>query len=245
MDDDLPGKRFVRTLLGKRALQALARRFDATLVNGERLPRLGGALLVSNHTLFGLDSFPFAALVTFETGRVVRFLGDRNLFRIPFVASALRASGAVPGAPEKAIEMLSAGELVGVYPGGVDDSFKLSSEAYRLQWGERSGFARVAMAARVPIVPIAATGIDELFVVERRETRLGRLLGGSPRYDIPLPKSLLPRKVPLVYHVLAEVPTDGDPQSPTDVALVRDAVADAIEAVLAQYRNAKGLADAR
>ena len=230
------------TLLGKRMLQALARRFSATLVDGHRLPRSGGALLVGNHSLLGLDSFPLAALVTLETGRVVRFLGDRNLFRLPGLAHVLRGVGAVSGEPARAVELLRAGELACVYPGGVDDSFKLSSEAYRLQWGARAGFVKVAMRAGVPIVPIAATGIDELFVVHAREHRIGRALLGSSRYDVPIPETLVPASVPLAYHVLPAIDARGDAESPAEVAAVRDRVLEAMESVLAPYREKRARA---
>ena len=141
----------------------------------------------------------------------------------------------------RAVELLRAGELACVYPGGVDDSFKLSTEAYRLQWGARAGFARVAMRAGAPIVPIAATGIDDLFVVHAREHRVGRALLGSPRYDVPLPTSLVPAKVPLTYHVLAPIDASGDADSPADVARLRDRVFEAMESVLGPYRAVRGL----
>lgn len=62
--------------------------------------------------------------------------------------------------------------------------------------GERN-LSRVAMRAGVPIIPVPATGVDELFVVNRREHRIGRCFGGSERYDVPVPENLIPRPVPL------------------------------------------------
>ncbi|MCC6647843.1 MAG: acyltransferase family protein [Polyangiaceae bacterium] len=228
--------RFAATLAGKRVARLIRERFRATLTGAEHVPREGAALLVGNHTLLGVDSIVLTALLQLEVGRAPRFLAERNLFRAPFARALFDAIGAVPGEPEAATRLLTEGELVGVYPGGVDDSFKLARDAYTLRWGERAGFARVAMRARAPIVPMAALGIDELFSVIAHEPWLGRALLGDARYDLPIVASLVPRDVPLRYHALPPVDTAGDPEDPADVARVRQATFDALESVLAPYR---------
>jgi len=222
---------------GARAARALAERFQGTLHDAEHIPRTGPVLLVGNHSLFGLDSIVLAALLLAAGHRVPRFLAEKNLFRLPGVRSALAAVGAIPGHPDEAVALLEAGELVMVYPGGVDDSFKLSTEAYTLKWGERAGFARVALRARAPIVPVAATGVDELFAVSRRESVIGRFLLGSARYDIPLPSSLRPRRVPLDYFVLPPIAPDGEAGDAEAVARMRDATHAAVDGVLQAYRE--------
>lgn len=224
---------------GVRAARKLADRFAATLHDGDRIPRKGPALLVGNHALFGMDSVALVAVLVAEGHRVPRFLAERNLFRIPGVRRMLEGVGAIAGVADDAVALLEAGELVAVYPGGVDDSFKLSSEAYTLKWGDRAGFARVALRGRAPIVPIAATGVDELYRVERREGLLGRALLGSSRYDLPLPDRLVPRRVPLDYHVLPPIAPDGDAADEAAVARMRQATWDALETVLRSYREAR------
>jgi 1-acyl-sn-glycerol-3-phosphate acyltransferase len=222
---------------GARAARALAERFQGTLHDADRIPRRGPALLVGNHALFGLDSVVLVSLLVAAGHRVPRFLAEKNLFRLPGLRDALAAVGAIPGEPAEAVALLEAGELVMVYPGGVDDSFKLSTEAHTLKWGERAGFARVALRARVPIVPMAATGVDELFAVPRREGVIGRLLLGSARYDLPLPESLRPRRVPLDYFVLPPIAPEGEASDPEAVARMREATHGAVEGVLRAYRE--------
>lgn len=238
----LPRTHLQRHGLGPTGLafaRRLVERFDAHLHGETNIPRTGGALLVGNHTLFGLDAFPLTALLALHTGRVPRFLAERNLFRIPGLAQALAAVGAVPGERDSAVRLLRAGELVVVYPGGVDDSFKTSAHAYRLQWGERAGFAHVALRAGVPVVPIAATGVDELFDVPTRESVLGRRLFGSTRYDLPLPRNVIPRRVRLDYHAGAPIDVGGDADDASRVERIRVATVDAIEAVLGAYREGR------
>jgi 1-acyl-sn-glycerol-3-phosphate acyltransferase len=217
--------------------RAIENRFLATLHGAEHLPRSGGALLVGNHAYVGVDSWVLSALLLSQCNIVPRFLGDRNLWRIPIVNRFLTGVGAIPGKPEDAVALLEAGELVAVYPGGIDDSFKLSSEAYTLKWQSRAGFARVAMRARVPIIPVAATGVDELYQLDAREPFLGRAFGGSSKYDVPLPKSLKPRRVPLDYYLLEPIDTSGDPNNGADVERVRQATENAIRSVLDPYRE--------
>ena len=214
------------------------RYFHARLDGAAHIPTTGAALLVGNHTTFGVDSFALAALIQRDVGRRVRFLAERHLFRLRWMAAVLEAVGAVPGEPDLALELLRAGELVCVYPGGIDGSWKLTAtERHRLQWGKRAGFARVAMRAQVPIVPIAGIGIDDAYDVLAREPWIGRRLFGHARYDLPLVRgrwgTLLPRRAPMRFVALAPIDTTGlDAQRPADVEAVRRATHEALSTAL-------------
>jgi 1-acyl-sn-glycerol-3-phosphate acyltransferase len=209
-------------------------RFRAKLLGKENIPTDTGVLLVGNHAFMALDSVVLGALLLRETGRIPRWLAERNLFRFPGFRSVLRAWGAIPGEPDHAVELLTRGELVCVYPGGIDDSFKLRRDKYTLKWQARAGFARVAMRARVPIVPLAAVGADDFLEVVAREPWLGRRIFGSARYDIPL--AIRGKDLPFEFHALPAVSTYGDPDDPADVERVRRQVHDAVDAVLAPHR---------
>ena len=237
----LPWRARVRVALaassvGRALVEGPIRYFHATLENKERIPQHGGALLVGNHAMMGIDGVVLGALVHRELGRQVRFLGEKNLWKIPVVRDVLTALGAVPGEPARAVAMLTNGELVGVYPGGIDDSWKPASERHRLQWRSRAGFARVAMRAGVPIVPIAGVGIDDMYTVVGRERWLGRRIFVSPRYDFPLVYgrfgSLIPRRAPQKFVALEPIDTRGDVNDDADVERIRKATFDALEVAL-------------
>lgn len=215
--------------------------FRATLEGTEHLPATGGGLLVGNHAMLGLDGIVLGAVMFDRVGRRVRFLGDRNLWRVPGLRTVLDAAGAIPGTPGATVELLREGELCGVYPGGIDDSWKLTTtDRYRLQWGRRSGFARVAMEAGVPIVPVAAAGIDEMYDVVAKERWIGRRILGSPRYDVPLAfgwmGTPLPKRVPLRFRLLRPIATSGDRERPEDVERVRKETFEVLDAELAKLR---------
>jgi 1-acyl-sn-glycerol-3-phosphate acyltransferase len=52
-----------------------------------------------------------------------------------------------------------------VYPGGAREVNKRRGQQYQLQWGERMGFARLAIEQGYPIVPCAAVGADDMLDV--------------------------------------------------------------------------------
>lgn len=229
-------ERFAGTGAGRALVEGLIRYFSASLQGLEYIPRDGAALLVVNHGLNGHDGVLLGALLQREVGRLPFWLGERNLWRIPGFARLARFVDAVPGERGRAVEILRRGELVVVYPGGIHDSFKLSSQRAKLQWGRRAGFARVAMAAGVPIVPLAAHGVDDMFTVVAREPWVGRALLGDRRYDLPIAYgrwgTLVPRPVTVTVRALPPIPTAGDPESPADVERVREAVHGALQAEL-------------
>jgi 1-acyl-sn-glycerol-3-phosphate acyltransferase len=227
--------------LEHRGARAVIRYFHARLEGTEHIPASGGALLVGNHAMLGLDGVVLGSLVLENVGRRVRFLGERNLWRIPVIRTLLDKAGALPGEPGAATRLLQAGEMCGVYPGGIDDSWKSTrTQRYQLQWGERRGFARVAMLAGVPIVPVAAFGIDEMYDILARERWVGRRVFGHRRYDIPLfvgwKGTPIPRRVPQRYVCLPPIDTSGDVERPEDLERVRKATHDALDAELAKAR---------
>jgi 1-acyl-sn-glycerol-3-phosphate acyltransferase len=237
-------KQFFGTRTGHASLSAITGYFHAILEGGENIPASGGALIVSNHALFALDAAVLGAILVRDFGRFPRFLADRNLFRIPGLRELITAIGALPGEPHAAEDLLRAGELVIVYPGGVDDSLKLSSQRYQLQWKTRAGFARVAIAAQVPLVPVVGYGIDDMYTVVGREHIIGRTLFGSARYDLPLGfgafGTILPKRCVQTYVALPPIDTHGDPKNPADVERVRAAAYEAIESRLRVAREADG-----
>jgi 1-acyl-sn-glycerol-3-phosphate acyltransferase len=232
---------FWPTPKGRAALSLIIDYFHATLEAQEHIPATGPALIVSNHALFALDTAVLGALIVRDVKRHPRFLADRKLWTVPGLRQVISAIGGLPGEPLAANVLLRRGELVVVYPGGVDDSLKSNAERYHLKWKTRAGFARVAMAAGAPIIPVVGLGIDEMYWVLGREHWLGRRVFGAERYDLPIPLgaygTILPRRVRQRYIVLPAIDTTGDPKSPADVERVRAATHEAIDSQLRALRR--------
>jgi len=238
MNEDAPRsiERFAATAAGRALIERVTGYFSASMEGLEYIPRSGGALLVANHGMNGFDGIVLGALLRREAGRLPFWLAERNLWKIPGFGLLADFIDAVPGERESAVSILRRGELVAVYPGGIRDSFKLSSQRQKLQWGKRSGFARVAMAAGVPIVPVAAIGVDDMYTVLAREPWVGRALLGDSKYDLPIAfgrwGTVVPRPARVTIRALPPVDTSGDPESEADVERVRAAVFEAVQGAL-------------
>jgi 1-acyl-sn-glycerol-3-phosphate acyltransferase len=195
-----------RILRAAHAVAGLAARYhQADLEGVERLPD-GPALLVGNHGLFGLETLAFFWLLHDRTGRQPRGLADRLLFGNRIARPIMERVGGHVGTRETAVRLLGQGHLVVCYPGGAREVFKAPRERYTLRWDRALGFARVAIEARVPVVPFAGLGVDESFVnlghLERARELLGRYappiaVGPFPtRFRFVLGRPILPPEAP-------------------------------------------------
>lgn len=129
----------------------------------EHVPRDRPFLLVMYHGLVPLDGWYLLARLYREHGLHVRALADRWLFRVPGLARWCRAAGAVPASPGSALELLQEGHPVLVSPGGVREAIAGRARYYRVTWGQRRGFARLALAASVPVLPVFGENVEELY----------------------------------------------------------------------------------
>ena len=205
----------------------LARWHRAELEGVHHLPR-GPALLVGNHGLFGLETPVFFWLIERETGRLPCGLADRTLFGNALVRPLLERVGSAPGTAQDAMRVLAEGRLVVCYPGGAFETFKRPDERYRLQWERSCGFARLAIAARVPIVPFAGLGVDDAWVNLGHLRAAKRLLG---RYAAPLAIGLGPVPFPTRLRFVLERPLQ-PPGDPREAPSLKRAVEGAVRSLL-------------
>ena len=122
------------------------------------------ALWVGNHTLFGLTDAPLMVehLYT-QYGVMLRGLGDRGHFDVPWWGDMLVRNGMVLGTPENCAALMEAGQHVLVFPGGGREVMRRKGEAYRLVWKQRTGFARLAIEHGYDIIPFGSVGPDEAY----------------------------------------------------------------------------------
>ena len=169
----------------------------------ENVPREGGVLMVSHHSLATYDSFMLGVRIFEETGRLGRGLGDDRIFQTPWLADRARAVGIVPASPGAGARLLAQGELVGVAPGGMWESLRPSTERYRTRWGDRRGFVRLALRAQVPMMMVACPSADQIYDV--RPSRVTDAV--YQRLHLPLPflrglgPTAIPRPVKLIHYV--------------------------------------------
>jgi 1-acyl-sn-glycerol-3-phosphate acyltransferase len=124
------------------------------------------ALFVGNHTLFGLTDAPLMIehLHT-QYGVMLRGLGDRGHFKVPYWGDFLVRHGMVLGTPEMCSALMQAGQSILVFPGGAREVNRRKGEAYTLIWKQRTGFARMAIEHGYDIVPFGSVGPDESYKI--------------------------------------------------------------------------------
>lgn len=142
----------------------LYRRYFRTQCHGiERVPP-GRVLLVANHGSHALAfdgaNILTACLLDAEPPRLVHAMADHRLMDLPILGCAARRIGAVDGRRATCLRLLREGAAVLTFPEGTRAHDRRFKDRYRLApFGH--GFARVALIARAPIVPVAVIGCEE------------------------------------------------------------------------------------
>ena len=160
-----------------------------SVVGQENVPATGGAVVAINHTSY--FDFTLAGLPAYREHRArkVRFMAKQEVFDSKITGPIMRGCRHIPvdrssGAAsfDAAVQRLKAGELVGVYPEAtISRSFEIKEF--------KSGAARMAIEADVPIIPHIVWGAQRIWTKDH-------------------PKKLLRPKVPIAIAV-------GEPILPT------------------------------
>nr|WP_314140925.1 lysophospholipid acyltransferase family protein [uncultured Rhodococcus sp.] len=137
----------------------------------EHIPATGGAVIAVNHT--GYLDFTYAGLPPRRVKRYIRFMAKKEVFDNKISGPIMRALRHIPvdrgaGAEsyKSAVASLRNGELVGVYPEAtISRSFEIKEF--------KSGAARMAIEAGVPIIPTVIWGAQRVWT-KGYPKRLGR-----------------------------------------------------------------------
>jgi 1-acyl-sn-glycerol-3-phosphate acyltransferase len=135
----------------------------------ENVPASGGLVLAANH-LSNFDPWPLA--IPFFPRRFLRFMAKAELFWFPLGLVIAAGGGFKVKRGEQdeeaiatAVALARAGNSVVMFPEGTRRTKGLRKK-HEARW--RSGAARIALEAGVPLVPAGIAGTDRL-------ARLGRL----------------------------------------------------------------------
>jgi 1-acyl-sn-glycerol-3-phosphate acyltransferase len=134
----------------------------------ENIPREGGFVLSANH-MSNLDPWPLG--IPLYPDRQLRFMAKSEMYRPP-LKWVLEPAGAFPvrrgmgdeESMQKAVELAKSGEVVAIFPEGTRRRKGRIKKAMNksLRARPRSGAARVALQAGVPLVPAAIGGTESL-----------------------------------------------------------------------------------
>lgn len=138
-----------------------------SVVGSENIPQDGAWLMITNHSFATYENMMMSHHVLEKTGRVVRSLGDRAIFKIPVYREYCMATGVVEGNNKIANQLLDDGEIVMISPGGMAEALRSSEQKRTLMWDTRKGFVRLAVRKQVPIVLCACPAADDIFDIPK------------------------------------------------------------------------------
>jgi 1-acyl-sn-glycerol-3-phosphate acyltransferase len=153
-------------------IMKLVARYDYR--EGAKIPKSGPVIVVSNHVSY-MDAFALAFLL-YSHGRAPRFLGKSQVFRVPIIGKILLAAEQIPVERESkearvalqyALRLLEMGHLVGVYPEGT-----LTRDKEYWPMVAKTGAARLAVIAQVPVFPAAQWGTERVLPPYRKKLRI-------------------------------------------------------------------------
>ena len=166
---------FMKTFVLGPVLKTLFRPWVKGLDN---VPASGAAILASNHLSFSDSIFMplmvprpvvFLAKSEYFTGKGVKGKLTAAFFRLTNQLPMDRSGGAASAQSLNAgMEVLKNGSLLGIYPEGT------RSPDARLYRG-KVGVARLALQARVPVVPVAMIGTDKVQPIGKRVPNIRRI----------------------------------------------------------------------
>lgn len=167
-----PWFRFAETVL----IPPIALWFRWRFEGLEQVPAEGPVLVAANHVSY-FDPLAHGYFIE-KAGRRPRFLAKSELYKNPLLRAVLRGASQIPvrrgsgeHAPvESALEALKADRVVVVYP---ESTVTRNADLSPMQG--KTGIARLSLASRVPVLPIAVWGSQQVWQREgSRNLRFGR-----------------------------------------------------------------------
>ena len=151
----------------------------------QMIPRQGPVILASNHRSY-LDPIVLTG-VGMRRGRKLRYLGKKEMFDIPVAGQAMKLLGQIrvdrgsgDTAPyQAAIDALHRGEAIGIFPQG---TIPRGEKFFEHDLRAKTGVARLAIDADVPVVPVALWDTEKVWPRSSRIPKAQELLARRPVY---------------------------------------------------------------
>jgi len=166
---------FMKTFVLGPVLKTLFRPWVKGLDN---VPAEGAAILASNHLSFSDSIFMpvmvprpvvFLAKSEYFTGKGIKGKLTATFFRLTNQLPMDRSGGAASALSlDAGMDVLKNGSLLGIYPEGTRSP---DSRLYR----GKVGVARLALQARVPVIPVAMIGTDKVQPIGKRMPNIRRI----------------------------------------------------------------------
>ena len=155
--------------------------FRAEVRGLESIPEEGPVLFVGNHSGGNMSPDSMVFMLAFNTyfgvERPIYALAHSLVTSWPVVGSLGKRWGIITAGPKIAEAALASGASVLVYPGGDVETHRPWTARHEIRFDGRKGFLRLAVAAKVPIVPVVSSGGQDTFLPITDGRRIARALG--------------------------------------------------------------------
>ncbi len=214
--------------------------FRVVSAGHDHIPTRGAGVVVGNHSgVLPYDAVMIATDVFRHTDppRLVRYMVDYFVYKIPFLGVFFRSLGQLPGTRRNFDGLVEEGHLVGIFPEGAEALGKPADRRYAL-YPFNHGHVELAARHRVPVIPFGLVGAEEQMTMLADFRPLARALR-LPYFPVTTtfpwlgPVGLLPK--PVRYYIHYGEPIDIDPAvlrsievREREVSRVREAVADLV-----------------
>lgn len=166
----------------------------------ENVPRSGRVMLIGNHSGgVAVDGAMVIAamLLELDPPRLAQGMAEKFINRLPMASLWSSRTGQFTGLPEHAEALLNDDRMLMVFPEGARGTAKLYWERHSLvEFG--TGFMRLALATKTPIVPVGILGGGEAIPTVWNSKLLGNFIGAPyvpfTPYGLAVP---LPAKIEL------------------------------------------------
>jgi hypothetical protein len=179
---DVPKLPLVAWLAAFRAMRVYHR---YEVVGLEHLDRRDACLVVGYHGRpIAYDLCMLTVTLYERLGYLPHGIVHRAVDSNPLMKWVSDGLGFMTGDDPKFVAAVARGEHVLVQPGGTREGCRSFRHKYRVDWGDRMGYLRLALRYRLPIVPVAGAGVDDGYVGLNDGYALGKRLGVP--YHLPL-----------------------------------------------------------
>ncbi|XP_033011984.1 transmembrane protein 68-like [Lacerta agilis] len=134
--------------------------YDYEVIGMEHLPK-GPGVIIYYHAVTSIDYSLLVAKLFKEQLRWCFSIIDHAIYQIPGLRTFCDVIGLKDFSKDECVEILKKGHFLGLAPGGGREAN--FSNDYNIMWGKRTGFARIALEAKVPIIPIFTENSCETF----------------------------------------------------------------------------------
>lgn len=197
-------------------------RFEVRGLHHLALDRREPSLLVGYHGRpIAHDLCMLQALLRARRGPEPRPIIHAAFQTTPVLRWLVEGVGFVTGDDASLAAAIRRGDPIIVTPGGTREGCRSFRHRYRVDWGLRTGYLRLALEHRLPIIPTAASGVDDTYVGLNDGYALGRRLrvpGRLPLWIGVGPLGLWPLSPPYPAKIILHIgePIDLEKEGPVD-----------------------------